>query len=277
MIPEIVSAKILVNCARHCSLCRQFVPLNIQVHHIVEQCNGGTHEEDNLIPVCANCHTAIHTRMGMTKNFSKRELKGHRDKVYEMVEKGLLPIKNQVITGDLQSISAAIIEALKYKKQEVKLSNIAIELLLSAVSNSSIIKIDRIENHFYLATDDIVLPSKITKENMQYPDVILELIENGYITLTGNMAEITIQGVTYVQSIIEKTSKYIEKKIKCLKCGLHFSIYTWHEGLHNSGTLHCPECGQSDNSFIIWAQRKYGFISQKVPGNAMIWDSGNQK
>ncbi|MDE9557097.1 HNH endonuclease [Xenorhabdus bovienii] len=277
MIPEIVSARILVNCARHCSLCRQFVPLYIQVHHIVEQCNGGTHEEDNLIPVCANCHATIHTRMGMTKNFSERELKGHRDRVYEMVEKGQLPIKNQVTTGELQSISEAIVEALKYQKQEVKLSNIAIKLLLSAVSNSSIINIDRVGNHFYLATDDIILSSQVTKENMQYPDVILELIEKEYIALTGNTAEITIHGITYIQSIIETTSKYIEKKIKCLKCGLHFSIYSWHDELHKAETLHCPECGQSDNAFIIWAQRKYGFISQKVPGNATIWDSGNQK
>lgn len=33
---------------------------SLQVHHIVERCQGGTDAPDNLELLCANCHTAIH-------------------------------------------------------------------------------------------------------------------------------------------------------------------------------------------------------------------------
>jgi len=32
----------------------------LQVHHIVERCNGGTDEESNLLLLCPNCHMTEH-------------------------------------------------------------------------------------------------------------------------------------------------------------------------------------------------------------------------
>ncbi len=60
-IPEKTVSVVLVKCARHCCICRRFSPLQIQVHHIIEQCDGGTHDEDNLIPICISCHSMVHT------------------------------------------------------------------------------------------------------------------------------------------------------------------------------------------------------------------------
>ena len=60
-----------------------------------------------------------------------------------------------------------------------------------------------------------------------------------------------------------------------MKCSLHFTIFSWYPELHRANTLHCPECGQSEGLFIVWAQQKFGFIFQKVPGNSSLWDMGN--
>ncbi|WP_128805077.1 HNH endonuclease [Klebsiella grimontii] len=83
-IPDNIAAKILVKSARHCCICRRFSPLQIQIHHIVAQSEGGLDDEDNLIPICISCHSSVHSRMHMTKGFSRAELKGHRDAVYDM-------------------------------------------------------------------------------------------------------------------------------------------------------------------------------------------------
>ena len=64
----------------------------MQIHHIKEKCKGGTDELDNLIPVCIQCHSAIHTKTHMIKAFTDVELKRSRDSVYEMVAEGKLPL-----------------------------------------------------------------------------------------------------------------------------------------------------------------------------------------
>jgi hypothetical protein len=40
------------------------------VHHIIRKTDGGTDEEDNLLPLCKNCHKLIHKREYFLK-FSK--------------------------------------------------------------------------------------------------------------------------------------------------------------------------------------------------------------
>lgn len=61
-------------------------------------------------------------------------------------------------------------------------------------------------------------------------------------------------------------------KVKCLDCGLHFIICTWNKDRHNSSTINCPECKQNNGNFLVWAQQKFGFIFQDVPGKARIYD-----
>jgi hypothetical protein len=57
-------------------------------------------------------------------------------------------------------------------------------------------------------------------------------------------------------------------KVKCLACGLHFSLCTWAPERHDLDSLHCPECGQHGGRFVIWAEPGPGFIWQHVPGKA---------
>jgi hypothetical protein len=89
-IPQATADKVLALCGRHCCVCRKFRPLLLQVHHIKEQNEGGGHDEDNLIATCVNCHAEIHTETKLTRRFTHRELKQHRDQVYEAVKAGRL-------------------------------------------------------------------------------------------------------------------------------------------------------------------------------------------
>lgn len=90
-IPDDIAAEILSQCGRCCCLCRRFLPIRLQVHHIAERCQGGTDDPDNLIALCLTCHTDVHTTAPFTRRFSAEELKLHRNRVYELVAQGNLP------------------------------------------------------------------------------------------------------------------------------------------------------------------------------------------
>ena len=65
-----------------------------------------------------------------------------------------------------------------------------------------------------------------------------------------------------------ETSKYTQLKCKCRECGLHFVVCTWKPESHASTTLYCPECGQHDGKYMLWAEEIEGDIFSLVPGNA---------
>lgn len=44
-----------------CQICDYSLERNLVVHHIKEQCNGGTNEDSNLMLLCRNCHGEIHS------------------------------------------------------------------------------------------------------------------------------------------------------------------------------------------------------------------------
>ena len=272
-IPEKSVVSVLVKCARHCSICRRFSPLQIQVHHIIEQCDGGTHDEDNLLPVCIGCHSFVHSKMQMTKNFTAKELQGHRDEVYEMVAKGKLPAQAQVTGGEMQALSATILQTLKNQNEDTKLSEHAAELLLAAACEEDKLKVQRFETAFHISVGGQNFTLNADDE-AQFPKEILELVSKGYVRIGSDYAEISESGVSHVQDLVKTTAKFIEKKVKCLKCSLHFTIHSWDPGSHRAKDLHCPECGQSEGAFIVWAQQRFGFIFQQVPGNASPWDMG---
>lgn len=43
-----------------CELCPYNKPEVLNVHHIIERCNGGTNHKTNLIVICPTCHAEIH-------------------------------------------------------------------------------------------------------------------------------------------------------------------------------------------------------------------------
>lgn len=65
-------------------------------------------------------------------------------------------------------------------------------------------------------------------------------------------------------------------KCKCLKCGVHFVVCTWHAEKHATESLHCPECGQHEGLFCLWREDVPAPICTVVPGAAMLsqWAMG---
>ncbi len=57
-----------------------------------------------------------------------------------------------------------------------------------------------------------------------------------------------------------------EYPIKCLDCGLHFTVWSWDTDWHEKHTAHCPECGCNEH-FIGFPKRTHPEqIYSFVPG-----------
>ena len=87
----------LVNSRRCCCVCHEFSGRNVNVHHIVQEADGGPNILDNAIVLCFKCHAEAghynnHHPLG-TK-YSPSELRKHRDswwKYCESYNKNLRP------------------------------------------------------------------------------------------------------------------------------------------------------------------------------------------
>lgn len=84
-VPEELADEILAACGRRCCLCTRFKPLELQIHHIQPESEGGGDEPDNLAPLCRQCHATVHTKAPFARAISGRELKLHRDRLYRLV------------------------------------------------------------------------------------------------------------------------------------------------------------------------------------------------
>lgn len=89
-IPQSTVDELMIRCGRFCCICKNYRPTHLQVHHIREQNEGGTDEPDNLIAVCTLCHSDVHAATKLTRRFTAEELKGHRNRTFEMVANGIL-------------------------------------------------------------------------------------------------------------------------------------------------------------------------------------------
>jgi hypothetical protein len=150
-VPEAVAADILAKCARHCCICRRFRPLHLQVHHIVERGEGGTDEPDNLIAICVSCHADVHTQTKLTRRFTVKELKAHRDEVVRLATEGKLPSSNDA-AGVLAAISAALVGRLLATQPRAQVTGptllpAAAEMLLAAASSNMAIDIVTAESY----------------------------------------------------------------------------------------------------------------------------------
>lgn len=128
--PELID-RMMVKCGRRCCICRRFRPTKLQVHHIIEQSQGGSDEEDNLIVTCLSRHSDVHTKVPFARRFSVAELKGHRDAVVRMVEAGTLSAGD---TDDTDETVATVIREMRaVPKPPVELFPEAVEILTKAV------------------------------------------------------------------------------------------------------------------------------------------------
>lgn len=55
--PKKIKDQILVLCARHCCVCHTNAGLNMEIHHIKPEAQGGENTLENAIALCFNCHS----------------------------------------------------------------------------------------------------------------------------------------------------------------------------------------------------------------------------
>lgn len=85
-IPKAVRDEVLVEARHRCTICAEKC---FEIHHIVEQAEGGGHEPENLIVLCPNCHQQRYHRNG---EFTRDQLRLYKKKLLERneVERRLL-------------------------------------------------------------------------------------------------------------------------------------------------------------------------------------------
>lgn len=105
---EAGAAKLLTETGRLCCVCR--TQHQVSLHHIVPKEEGGTDDIDNAIPLCPNCHDAVHGSRASgrtTKAYTPQELRLHRQNAIEFVRsqaclsKAASPQKNSPRTSQV--------------------------------------------------------------------------------------------------------------------------------------------------------------------------------
>lgn len=77
-IPKATRDRLLVEAKHRCTICSEKC---FEIHHIVEQADGGSDDPDNLIVLCPNCHQHRYHRSREISPSQMRQYKdGLRDK-----------------------------------------------------------------------------------------------------------------------------------------------------------------------------------------------------
>lgn len=132
---------LLVQTGRHCCIC-QLLHL-VQLHHIIPIGEGGTDEVDNAIPLCPLCHDQVHANSApgrVTKSYSHSELKQHRQRTIDMMQKlpAMSPLPPASV-GTHQSVPkshASAISAQNVLRSALRLRNLIMSARTPAVLGS---------------------------------------------------------------------------------------------------------------------------------------------
>jgi len=76
----------LVKSHRRCCVCHEFGGRSVNVHHIIQEADGGANTIDNAICLCFRCHAEaghFNSRHPLGTKYSPSELKAHRDQWWE--------------------------------------------------------------------------------------------------------------------------------------------------------------------------------------------------
>lgn len=104
-ISKLVRDRILVEARHRCTICSEKC---FEIHHIIEQADGGTDEPENLIVLCPNCHQHRYHRNG---EFTRDQIRLYKEKLKDKneIERRLLQNIDE-IRGMLPSITPEEVE-----------------------------------------------------------------------------------------------------------------------------------------------------------------------
>lgn len=80
--PRAIRDEALVKSHRRCCVCHEFGGRSVNVHHIIQEADGGPNIIDNAICLCLRCHAEaghFNPRHPMGTKYSPDELRSHRD------------------------------------------------------------------------------------------------------------------------------------------------------------------------------------------------------
>jgi len=69
---------------RHCGFCGKQCTTNVEIHHVDKNCSNNT--EDNLIPLCFDCHGELaryNPKHPKGTHYRENEIKSRREQIYE--------------------------------------------------------------------------------------------------------------------------------------------------------------------------------------------------
>lgn len=84
--PRNVRDEALVKSHRRCCVCHEFGGRSVNVHHIVQEADGGSNTIENAICLCLRCHAEaghFNPRHPMGTKYSPNELRAHRDQWWQ--------------------------------------------------------------------------------------------------------------------------------------------------------------------------------------------------
>jgi len=90
-----IREQVLVDAARHCSVCHRFKAIGVEVHHIMPRSEGGLDTEDNAIALCLDCHLAAghyNPKHPKGKKYSPEELQKHKAAWIQTVAHGSIQV-----------------------------------------------------------------------------------------------------------------------------------------------------------------------------------------
>ncbi len=76
----------LLRSHRYCCICHKFAGRDVNVHHIIQEVDGGLNILDNAIVLCLQCHSEAghyNAKHPIGTKYSPEELKRHRDQWWE--------------------------------------------------------------------------------------------------------------------------------------------------------------------------------------------------
>jgi len=74
-----------------------------------------------------------------------------------------------------------------------------------------------------------------------------------------------------VQEEQGRTGGTYEYRIKCMNCGLHYTVLSWTDGWHEvKDGGYCPECGRKGGKLVHGPVARQEFIFEIVPGGAPL-------
>lgn len=202
-----IKQQAIIASARHCCVCHRYKGVKIEVHHIIQEADGGPNTFENAIPLCFDCHSDaghFNDRHPKGTKFSKQELLKSRDTWYEFIKKN--PSVEKILISNIIQTSYYVLHSFD---------------VLESVLNGDFSSINKFRSRVYFAENDIsnqwksILKShKVDYEYNTDQKTILELgqfaSQEDYIKKYKNVEIIDRSGVDHPYYVAKRETSWSE-------------------------------------------------------------------